>query len=55
MKEMTELQAVSIIDMSWTKERILNDPRIVDIIVSGLIGSNATKSDLIAAYYEGKQ
>ena len=49
---MHELQAVSIINMSWTKNRILNDPRIADMIVSGVIGSNATKADLITTYYK---
>lgn len=35
---------------SWSKDRLLNDPRIENLIIRGIIGSNATKQQLVDAW-----
>lgn len=39
------------ITMEWLKDDMLNDDRIGDLIEAGVIGSSATKTELLEALY----
>jgi hypothetical protein len=44
-----ELAAVAIINMSWTREKMFQDQRVIDLDEQGVINGNMTKQEIIDA------